>query len=196
MSLTPDFSAASTPADDADGAMRIEGCDKVWRNNKGELHRTDGPAVEYVDGSKLWYIKGQLHRTDGPAIEYANGSKSWYLNNRLHRADGPAVERANGSREWWNNGHFHRIDGPAIERTDGSKEWWVNGQLHRTDGPAIERADGSKEWWINDKKLTGDVLKLHLEKLVAERKALADAAHRKNITRLDQLAGRTRRPKK
>jgi len=31
-------------------------------------------------GTKLWYRKKRLHRKDGPAIIYADGSKSWYLN--------------------------------------------------------------------------------------------------------------------
>ena len=32
------------------------------------------------DGNKLWYLNGELHRTDGPAVEYSSGSKHWYLN--------------------------------------------------------------------------------------------------------------------
>jgi len=27
-----------------------------------ELHREEGPAVEYPDGSKVWYLNGQPHR--------------------------------------------------------------------------------------------------------------------------------------
>jgi hypothetical protein len=44
------------------------------------LHREDGPAVEWNDGSKYWRINGKTHREDGPAIEWSDGSKSWYLN--------------------------------------------------------------------------------------------------------------------
>ena len=35
----------------------------------------------YVDkhGDKRYYLNGKLHREDGPAIEYANGTKRWYL---------------------------------------------------------------------------------------------------------------------
>jgi hypothetical protein len=55
-----------------------------WFNDKGELHRLDGrldgPAVEYADGSKEWYVDGKLHRLDGPAIEYTDGHKAWYVN--------------------------------------------------------------------------------------------------------------------
>ena len=30
-----------------------------WRNNEGQVHREDGPAVEYANGEKRWYINGQ-----------------------------------------------------------------------------------------------------------------------------------------
>ena len=43
-------------------------------------HREDGPAIEWNDGNKSWYINGNLHREDGPAVEWNDGSKSWYLN--------------------------------------------------------------------------------------------------------------------
>jgi hypothetical protein len=45
-------------------------------------HREDGPAIEYTNGSKFWFINGRLHREDGPAIEYSDGSKYWYLNGK------------------------------------------------------------------------------------------------------------------
>ena len=35
-------------------------------------------------GTRRWYNESkQLHRTDGPAVEFPNGSKSWYLNGVL-----------------------------------------------------------------------------------------------------------------
>ena len=74
-----------------------------WRLN-GKLHREDGPALEYADGTKAWYINGKLHREDGPAAELANGTKCWYINNSLHRLDGPAIERASGSKCWYVDG--------------------------------------------------------------------------------------------
>jgi 2'-5' RNA ligase len=107
------------------------------------------------NGDTFWYnSKGKLHRTDGPAIEWADGSKEWYVNDKLHRTDGPAIERANGDKEWWVNDKLHRTDGPAIEWADGDKAWYVNDKLHRTDGPAVELADGSKAWYVNGRELT------------------------------------------
>ncbi|MBF0572116.1 MAG: hypothetical protein HQL12_09660, partial [Candidatus Omnitrophica bacterium] len=70
------------------------------RNHEKVLHRTDGPAIEYANGNKYWYLQSRYHRTDGPAVELANGDKWWYLHGQLHRADGPAVEWANGNKEW------------------------------------------------------------------------------------------------
>ena len=94
-----------------------------------KLHREDGPAVEYFDGTKYWYLNGKRHREDSPAVEHANGSKYWFLNGKLHREDGPAVEYANGIKEWWLNGRCHREDGPAVEQPDGTKLWWLNNTL-------------------------------------------------------------------
>ena len=28
---------------------------------------------------KYWYFKNRLHRINGPACEYSNGNKAWYL---------------------------------------------------------------------------------------------------------------------
>lgn len=33
-----------------------------------------------VFGNKRWHLNGELHREDGPAIEFADGTISWYLN--------------------------------------------------------------------------------------------------------------------
>ena len=72
--------------------------------SNGKRHRTDGPAVEYPNGTKEWHQNNQLHRTNGPAIEYPDGAKYWYQNNQLHRIDCPAIERANGTKKWYIEG--------------------------------------------------------------------------------------------
>ena len=56
---------------------------KYWLNYKCLSHREDGPAVEYADGSKYWYVDGKLHRTDGPAVECTSGTKLWFLNGEI-----------------------------------------------------------------------------------------------------------------
>ena len=140
---------------------------KFWRLPDDKLHREDGPAAEYANGDKQWWVNGERHRVDGPAAENANGTKWWYLNNKLHREDGPAVELANGDKEWWVNGKRHRIGGPAVEWANGDKLWYVNDERHREDGPAVEYANGIKEWFVNSKRYNTPsdwaeaVLKLH-----------------------------------
>lgn len=71
------------------------------------LHPKDGSIVS-SNGTKKWYVNGELHRDDGPAVEYEDGSKSWYLNGNLHRENGPAIEYVNGHKEWYINGEYQR----------------------------------------------------------------------------------------
>jgi hypothetical protein len=52
----------------------------LWYQH-GILHREDGPAMLYNDGTKLWYRHGRLHREDGPAVEWSDGKKEWYINH-------------------------------------------------------------------------------------------------------------------
>jgi hypothetical protein len=54
---------------------------KAWRLN-GELHREDGPALEYPNGYKAWFINGKRHRINGPAIDGGPAKKKiFFLNN-------------------------------------------------------------------------------------------------------------------
>jgi hypothetical protein len=45
----------------------------------GKLHRKDGPASIYADGTKIWIQYGKIHREDGPAIVNSNDSTAYYL---------------------------------------------------------------------------------------------------------------------
>lgn len=53
---------------------------------------------------KSYWVNGNLHREDGPACEFANGTKEYWINGTLHREDGPAVEWYDGRKEYWING--------------------------------------------------------------------------------------------
>ena len=55
---------------------------KCWKNEKGQYHREDGPAIEYSTGTKIWHINGKRHREDGPAIEHTTGHKEWYYHGK------------------------------------------------------------------------------------------------------------------
>lgn len=60
---------------------------KIWKNRKGELHRLDGPAIEFADGTLFWYQNNRLHRSDGPAIQYHNGKYSWWYDGSFLGSD-------------------------------------------------------------------------------------------------------------
>ena len=68
-----------------------------------------------------------LHRLDGPAIIWPNGTKEWYVDGKVQNLKGPAIVRKNGYKAWWLNNHLHRLDGPAVESSDGEKRWRING---------------------------------------------------------------------
>jgi hypothetical protein len=38
-------------------------------------------TVTVNENSTKFWLNGQLHREDGPAVEYPSGAKSWYLND-------------------------------------------------------------------------------------------------------------------
>ena len=73
-----------------------------------KCHREDGPAIEYANGDKVWWLDGKRHREDGAAVEWADGYKEWHINGKLHREDGPALECANGYNAWYLDGKLHR----------------------------------------------------------------------------------------
>jgi hypothetical protein len=50
-------------------------------NENNEIHREDGPAVEYSDGDKFWYKNSERHRENGPAVDYSNGDKKYWYND-------------------------------------------------------------------------------------------------------------------
>ena len=84
--------------------------------------------VDPQTGTRKYYnAAGQLHRENGPAVEYDSDSKAWYQNDIRHREDGPAVILKTGSKLWFQNGELHRTDGPAVEWSDGGREWWIHG---------------------------------------------------------------------
>jgi hypothetical protein len=51
--------------------------------NGGELeeYNSDEGVYYYMQDSKHWWLNGLLHREDGPAVEYADGTKYWYIND-------------------------------------------------------------------------------------------------------------------
>ncbi len=119
---------------ESESTRRVFGDHVEWRNPQGNLHREDGPAVEYTDGTKEWFLDGQRHRLDGPAVEWADGTKAWWVDDQLHRLDGPAVEHADGRKEWW-------LDGWKISEVD----FWQRTPLSHEELDRALRSTDSEE---------------------------------------------------
>ena len=84
------------------------------------------------DGNYFYYSDKEMtipHRENGPAVEYADGDRVWYLDGKLHRENGPAVEFGDENRVWCIHGQCHRLDGPVVE-FDVGIEWWIKGKTY------------------------------------------------------------------
>ena len=61
-------------------AMGIEVFMNQIKKNFGIEELLEYTVKVYPNGSKLWWLNEELHREDGPAIEWLDGTKEWYLN--------------------------------------------------------------------------------------------------------------------
>lgn len=55
----------------------------VWVHPEtGDLHRIEGPAIEWFSGAKEYWQFGVPHRVEGPALVWSDGSVEYYLEGR------------------------------------------------------------------------------------------------------------------
>ena len=106
----------------------------------------------YPNGSKFWWLNEELHREDGPAIEWLDGTKEWYLNG-VELSEQDFNTRMN-TKELTINPIVELLEYTVKVYPNGSKFWYLNGVSHREDGPAVERYDGTKYWYLNGVKLS------------------------------------------
>jgi hypothetical protein len=102
-----------------------------YRNDKGLLHREDGPAFIDKCGYRAWYYNGELHNLSGPAIIFPEKSiEVWLINGKKHRLDGPASKHGD-YYQWFINNKLSRLDGPAVEcHYSNVKEYWIDGKKY------------------------------------------------------------------
>ena len=77
-----------------------EGYDKIKCMNYTCKHIGD---MTY-DSKYAWHSSGKLHCTDGPAVEWSNENKEYYMYGKRHREDGPAIECINGYKYYYIRG--------------------------------------------------------------------------------------------
>ena len=61
----------------------------LWFDDKGRLHREDGPASIWPDGTQYWYRRGRDHFAHGPSDLWADGLVRWYEDNKYLREREP-----------------------------------------------------------------------------------------------------------
>ena len=95
-----------------------------------EKYKVIEDGIEYHvkedNRAKYWILNHNLHRINGPAVEYTNGDKHWYLNAQSHRINGPAIEYTNGEKYWY-------IDGIEYSRKDYYKELFKRGLISKKE---------------------------------------------------------------
>ncbi len=90
-----------------------------------------GPEEEFLAIEKFfckgWWLNYKIHRDDGPALIWPDGTQHWYQNGLRHRINGPAIIRSDGYQAWCQNGQLHRTNGPAVIYSNGYREYGING---------------------------------------------------------------------
>ena len=86
-------------------------------------------------GNIIYLLDSVIHRSDGPAIIRIDGTREYYVDGLLHRNPEygiilPAIIKGDGTKLWYNKGMLHRDNGrPAILYPDGSGFHYVNGNI-------------------------------------------------------------------
>jgi hypothetical protein len=87
-------------------------------------------------GNKCYFSDKEMtifHREDGPACEYSDGTKTWFINDNYHREDGPAIECKDGYNEWWVDGKYFTED-KFKTRMSNTRKTPCNGKKVIVDG--------------------------------------------------------------
>jgi len=103
--------------------------------------------IVLTDGDTFWYRDDVLHREDGPAVEWVNGTKEWwYKGFFVGKGDKPdptlwarltSVEANGGAL----------LNGCIVD-LEGVKWWYKDDLIYREDGPALEAPNGTTEWYF------------------------------------------------
>lgn len=135
-----------------------------YKNDK--LHREDGPAVIYENGSQEWYFNGELHRDNDAPIQNVTilpspGSNRQALPNSIYVNNDDLIQTSKVRKQTYNTSLSSDLkesillnDNPAVIHMDGYKAWYKNGKLHRECGPAVMFRH-RYEWYKHGVKIEG-----------------------------------------
>jgi len=132
---------------------------------KGKKTQKNIPFIEEIDElpNGFYSLDNLSHRTDGPAQNFINGTKIWCLYGNIHRLNKPAVIKANGYKGYYFYGFKHRFDGPAVIHQDGKEEYWIFDKEFSSNEYLkilkIEWIDWLPNYYKNNKKFILEILK-------------------------------------
>ena len=130
-------------------------------------------------GAKVWYLNGNLHRVDGPAKEYADGTKQWWLNGQRHRVDGPAVEWADGEKQWWVNGEqYSETEWEKLVKGE-SLTSASSGVTVATEAKVSKKVESFKDIVVSDSKMVAR--RIAVEKIAKLVQGLLTQAFTSNV---------------
>lgn len=55
---------------------------KDYTDKEQTVFLLKGCEVVITNVSERWYLNGKLHREDGPAVEWHDGTREWYSNGK------------------------------------------------------------------------------------------------------------------
>ena len=116
----------------------------LYRNNQGDLHRLNGPAIIYYTKNDniiayYWKMNGRLHREeDKPASFERNFDAQveiWYKSDMRHRdGNNPALIIKRGEKivkqSYYVRDDLHRTNGPAT-KDEKQEYYYLNGSIGR-----------------------------------------------------------------
>ena len=84
----------------------------VTVDSNGNYHSYDDqPAIIRDNGkTRFWYRNGVIHREDGPAVIWADGTQDWMIDGLYHREDGAARIFPDGQESYAYGGLFYSYD--------------------------------------------------------------------------------------
>jgi hypothetical protein len=124
-------------------------------------------------------LNDKLHRTDGPAREWADGSKHWYLNGKQHRVDGPAYEGVNGSKLWWLNGkQYSETEWEKLVKGE-SLTSASSGVTVATEAKVSKKVESFKDIVVSDSKMVAR--RIAVEKIAKLVQGLLTQAFTSNV---------------
>ncbi|MGB3413498.1 MAG: hypothetical protein WBA28_02150, partial [Microbacteriaceae bacterium] len=142
---------------------------------KGEIDRSNAPALICSDGSFAWVRRGIFFRVDGPAVITKEGIKEWHTRDLSRDLDTPIREtffEVNSPRNADNSEKFAveskeicgnqsfvilidekmlwRSNLTSDSKSDTFLRTFISNNFSRVDGPAVEFPDGTRLWVNSD----------------------------------------------